>query len=43
MPTVGGPEGVPWLTDSVCVPRVPNTTRTVALPFTIVTVEGNLA
>jgi len=33
MPLLGGAEGVPWLTDSVCGPRVPNTARTVALPL----------
>ena len=43
MPPLGGAEGVPWIAESVCGPRVPNTTRTVALPFTNVTVEGNLA
>ena len=38
-----GAEGVRWLAESVCWPRVANTTRTVALPLTNVTVAGSLA
>jgi hypothetical protein len=39
----GGDDGVCWLAESVCWPRVANTTRAVALPLTNVMVAGSVA